>query len=52
MNDTPESTNPRVAPMTAREKELSERAGARMLIIWFLVLVATIELMVIVHLAK
>lgn len=52
MNDTPQSVTEDKPSMTAREKELHERAGARMLLIWLLAMIIAVQTMVIVHLAK
>jgi hypothetical protein len=48
MNDIPQTET----PMTRREKELVERAGARLLIIWLLGLIIGIESLVIFHIAN
>ena len=37
--------------LTEREKELSEKLGSRLLLIWLLAFVAVIELLVIFHVA-
>jgi hypothetical protein len=50
MNDTSQDVNYGGVPISDREKELAERAGARMLIIWLLVSIIAIESIVIVHL--
>lgn len=52
MNNTPQSMTNNKASMTAREKELAERAGSRMLLIWLLAMIIAIQTMVIIHLAK
>jgi len=52
MNDTPQSMTTDKPSMTAPEKELAERAGSRMLLIWLLAMIIAIQLMVIIHLAK
>lgn len=52
MSDTSQDVTPNEQQMTAREKELAERAGGRMLIIWFLGLIVAVEAMVIVHLVN
>jgi hypothetical protein len=52
MNDISQGANNDKPAMTAREKELAERAGSRMLMIWLLAMIIAIQLMVIVHLAK
>ncbi|WP_181337125.1 hypothetical protein [Hyphomicrobium methylovorum] len=42
-----------IAPaISEREKELSDKLGARTLLVWLVVLVAFVEMLVIVQLAK
>jgi hypothetical protein len=50
MNDTPQDASYSDVALSEREKELAERAGSRMLIIWLLVSIIAIEALVIVHL--
>jgi hypothetical protein len=50
MNDTPQDVTYSDVVISDREKELVERAGTRMLIIWLLASIIAIESMVIVHL--
>ena len=52
MNDTSQSLTNDKPEMTAREKELAERAGSRMLLIWLLAMIIAVQTMVIIHLAK
>ena len=51
MNDTSQDVNYGDVAISDREKELAERAGFRMLLIWLLISIIAIEAMVIVHLA-
>jgi hypothetical protein len=50
MNDTSQDVNYGEVAMSDRERELAERAGSRMLIIWLLISIIAIESLVIVHL--
>lgn len=52
MNDIEQTTDAMHLDLSEREKQLQEKLGARLLLIWLLGLVALIQLLVIVHLAK
>ncbi|MBS0238386.1 MAG: hypothetical protein JSR89_08190 [Proteobacteria bacterium] len=40
------------SPVSKREKELEEKLGARLLLIWLLGMIASVELLVIVHVLR
>jgi hypothetical protein len=50
MNDISQDVGTSGVALSDREKELAERAGSRMVIIWLLVSIIAIEALVIVHL--
>jgi hypothetical protein len=52
MNDIEQSTDPVHLELSGREKQLQEKLGGRLLLIWLLGLVVMVQLLVIVHLAK
>lgn len=52
MNDINETFDALRSVTSEREKQLQEKLGSRLLLIWMLAMIALIELLVIVHLAK
>lgn len=52
MNDIEQTTHAVHLDQSEREKQLQEKLGVRLLLIWLLGLVALIQLLVIVHLAR
>ena len=51
-NQTMNDINQTIDAASDREKQLQEKLGGRLLLIWLLAMVAFVELLVIVHLAK
>jgi len=52
MNDIEQTTDALRPALSEREKQLQEKLGSRLLLIWLLGLVVLVQLLVIVHLAK
>ncbi len=52
MNEVEQTATAGQSAIPEREIELQEKLGARLLLIWLLAMVALVELLVIVHLAK
>jgi len=52
MTEHLENTIATAAPMSDREKQLAEKAGTRMLLIWLLGAIIAIQALLIAHLVK
>jgi hypothetical protein len=47
-----EFEGPTAIVMSDRERELTEKLGSRLLLVWLVGLIAVVELLVIVHIAR
>ncbi len=52
MDDSDQTLAASHSAISKREKELEEKLGARLLLIWVLGLIASVELLVIVHVLR
>lgn len=52
MNDIEQTIDAVHSGLSEREKQLQEKLGSRLLLIWLLGLVVLVQLLIIVHLAK
>jgi len=52
MDDSDQTLAAPYSTVSKREKELEEKLGARLLLIWLLGMIASVELLVIVHVLR